>query len=100
MWVVLIIALLSSTVEILHASKTQLGTDGRSHTSEQIMNNIPAVRAMSVKTANDPTVTSFTNTEELQYPGIRGSKDISSKLNQAKEILKSSAVVFARISFA
>jgi hypothetical protein len=64
------------------------------------MNNIPAVRAMSVKTANDPTVTSFTNTEELQYPGIRGSKDISSKLNQAKEILAKTTADDLRISFA
>ena len=78
MWAFLFINLITSNVNVLYASKTEPRSyNGDSQVSKDItMNNIPAASAFSVKEDNNPTATSFT--DELQYPGIRGSKDLTS----------------------
>ena len=74
MWVVVCkIAFIVSMGNDVHAMKSSSDTTGISHLKDKNIDNIPSVGAFSVKQANNPTVTSFT--EELQYPGIGGSKD-------------------------
>ena len=78
MWIHFVVVIVSSVVHGDTASKTGTDTNAASNAKDQIMNNIPAVSAFSVKQANIPTVTSFT--DELQYPGIRGGQDISQNI--------------------
>ena len=72
MWIVVYkIAFLVSMGSEVHGMKKTL-----THLKDENIDDISSVRAFSVKQANNPTVTSFT--EELQYPGIGGSKGSSS----------------------
>ena len=78
MWAILTIILITSNVSELCAFQTGTKSDkSKSEVSKDgIKDRIPAASAFSVKEDNNPTATSFT--DELQYPGIRGSKDMTS----------------------
>ena len=78
MWALLMIILIVSNVNELHASQAGSESDNSDNKfSNQEPNSvIPSAIAFSVKEDNNPTATSFT--DELQYPGIRGNIDLNS----------------------
>ena len=78
MWALLTIIFITSNVNELCASKAGIKSDNSEveFSKDGIKVLIPAASAFSVNEDNNPTATSFT--DELQYPGIRGSKDMTS----------------------
>ena len=89
MWQFFMIGFILSTVSNLEASKIGSDTSAASQPSKSILDNDPSRNALSFKSEDSPTVTSFT--EEIQYPGlrrVREGEDISPTLIDVSMIFK------------
>ena len=96
MWALLMIILIVSNVNELHASQAGSESEDSDYkfSNQGPNSDIPSAIAFSVKEDNNPTATSFT--DELQYPGIRGNIDLSSNgVKNIQPTLKMVSVFFA-----